>query len=361
MFVDVGGKQVKLVLKAPALAEEASSDTNDHLYRNSSRGSSGRGKKSNAWVPVPSAQAPRLQPRHHVPAPTLLASAAVASSQQLTVGGRWLTFIEDLPDDLLASILQLGGLPCAAHLLLVSLRWANKLKRRHDLWRVLCWSKATWRPTLPSRPRKPWCSVFIAALAKSERARRAQSDDLLRAAHTTLKGGDQVASLRKLVDHGMKTFAFDPNHQSGVLFERNSLLNLAVLLGRPKAVQYLVVECRASPNLQDHGGFSALMGAAWRGDLSLVRLLLHFGGDPTLKGHSHYSGGIKVNGPWHNAAGWAEVRKHEDVAALLREWESADPLVVAKVKARAVATAIANSSAAAASNSASTAAPNLLT
>ena len=356
VFADVGGKQVKLVLHSPPSAEEASNGTNGHY--NNSRSGNGHGSacsdEASALVPSPSVHAPLLRPHQAPASATLTAGAALASSQQLTVGGRWLSFVEDLPDDVLASILQLGGLPCAAQLLLVSLRWANKLKRRQDLWRVLCWSKASWRSTLPSRPRKPWYSVFVAALAKSEKARRAQSDDLLRSAHATLKGGDQVASLRKLVDHGMATFAFDPNHQSGVLFERNSLLNLAVLLGRPKAVHYLVVECRASPNLQDHGGFSALMGAAWRGDLGLVRLLLHFGGDPTLRGHSHYSGGIKVNGPWHNAAGWAEVRKHEDVAALLREWESADPLMLAKVKARAVAAALA-SSVAAASNSASSA------
>jgi hypothetical protein len=273
------------------------------------------------------------------------------------VGAKWLAFVEDLPDDLLCSVLQLGGLPAAAHLLLVSRRWATKLKRRHDLWRALCLGKLEWRATLPTRPRKPWCSVFVAALARSERARRAQSDELLRQAHAALKGGDHAATLRKLVDAGVRTFAFDPDHQSGVLFERNSLLNLAVLLGRPKAATYLAVECRASPNLQDHGGFSALMGAAWRGDTSLVRLLLHFGGDPSLQGHSHYSGGIKLHGPWHDAAGWAAARHHAEVAAVLREWAAADPVVKTKVKARAVAAAVASAAAANAAAAGSAASP----
>jgi hypothetical protein len=89
------------------------------------------------------------------------------------------------------------------------------------------------------------------------------------------------------------------------------------------------------------------MSAAWSGNVGLVRLLLHFGGDHRAVGQSHFSGGIKVRGPRLDAAGWAESRGFTDVAALLRSWASADPGVVAKIRLKAAAAAKAAAKAAA--------------
>mmetsp|Transcript_13830 Transcript_13830/g.32818 ORF Transcript_13830/g.32818 Transcript_13830/m.32818 type:complete len:123 (+) Transcript_13830:202-570(+) len=81
------------------------------------------------------------------------------------------------------------------------------------------------------------------------------------------------------------------------------------------------------------------MEAAWSGSLALVRLLLAFGGDTEPTGHSHFSGGIKVNGPWLDAAGWADARGHAETAEHLRRWAQAPPEVRQRLAARARATA----------------------
>ena len=130
------------------------------------------------------------------------------------------------------------------------------------------------------------------------------------------------------------------DHQSGVLFEANPLLSLAVLARRRKVATYLLAVVGASPNgVADRGGFTPLMDAAWSGDLALVRLLLVFGADPAATGHSHFSGGIKSSGPWHDAAGWAAHRGHAEVVRHLREWAAADPAALKGIMARGRAAA----------------------
>lgn len=254
-------------------------------------------------------------------------------------GGRWLVS-DSLPDDALASVLSFTDNRTPALLLLaVSRRWGRRLKQREGLWRGLCCVQPKWKAHLPTRPRKSWAEVFVVQLGREERERKVLSDEVLRKAHVLLRRGDNVVSLRKLVGEASAKFGFCVDHQSGVVLERNPLLNLAVMLKRPKVVAWLVVEANAAVNLADLGGFTPLMDAAWAGDRELVRLLLHFGADPKRRGHSHFSGGIKLSGPWHDAAGWARAKGHDEVAAHLTQWAGTDPRVIASVQGRAMAVA----------------------
>ena len=265
------------------------------------------------------------------------AAAAVDGTVAHSPGGRWLVS-EGLPDDALLDVLRFADLGTAATLLRVSLRWARRLRKRDGLWRGLCLRQVGWRGRLPTRPRKRWCDVFLEFLGREEAEVRRRSDEVLRKADAVIRQADNVAALRKLVEAARKAFGFSVDHQSRVLFEANPLLNLSILRGRrPKIAAFLVVECGCSVNLADRGGFTPLMDAAFVGDLGLVRLLLNFGAETAPTGHSHFSGGIKT--VEKDAAGWAEAEGHAAVAAHLREWASADPMVLASVKKRALAAA----------------------
>jgi hypothetical protein len=273
--------------------------------------------------------------------------ATVDGTVAHSAGGRWLVS-EALPDDALLDVLAYcGDGASASGLLRVSLRWALRLRKRQAMWRALCLraSAGAWRGRLPSRPRKPWCDVFAEFLGREEAERRRRSDEVLRKAESAFRGSDNVVAVRKLVDAAKAAFGFSVDHQSGVLFESNPLLNLAVLKGkRHKVAQYLLVECGASVHLADRGGFTPLLDAAFSGDLVLVRLLLAFGADPEAKGHSHFSGGIKT--VELDAVGWAAAKGHAEAEKHLREWLAADPAVIASVAKRARAAATATATAA---------------
>jgi len=257
-----------------------------------------------------------------------------------SAGGRWLVSDSALPDDALVAVLSFTDTRTPATLLSVSRRWTKRLRSREGLWRVLAMRQESWRSRLPSRPRKAWADVFLAELQREERERKMRSDDVLKACHLLLRKGDNVVAVRKVVESAQQAFHFSVDHQSGVVLERNPLLNLSVMLARPKVAHWLVVECGASVHKADNGGFTPLMDAAWSGDRELVRLLLHFGAHCKNRGHSHFSGGIKATtGPWHDAAGWAETKGKKEVAAHLRQWASTDPHVISSVRARAMAAA----------------------
>lgn len=135
------------------------------------------------------------------------------------------------PDDVVAKILHF--LPPTDHckLLCISRTTRNQIKERNPMWKQLIPSH--W--TVPRRPRKLWYEFYISNLrVYTERARKLWDDLLSRAANILLHG-DQLQAIEKLVHEGERNchpFGFDINYASGVVCERNSLLNLAVIHGR---------------------------------------------------------------------------------------------------------------------------------
>jgi hypothetical protein len=144
---------------------------------------------------------------------------------------------------------------------------------------------------------------------ETERARKRCDDLLARAANILLKS-DQLQAIEKLcakAEHAV-AMPFDVNYSSGVVCERNSLLNceflviyilynvesmlvnilpiqysmrlslscillhpVAVIHQRHKVVRWLVETMKADIETYDRGGFTPLLNAAWAGDKYLVR------------------------------------------------------------------------------------------
>ena len=241
-----------------------------------------------------------------------------------------------MPDDSILGILRFLRPTYTIQLLLVSRRWGLRMRKRDNLWQVLCLEQAQWRNQLPKRPRRPWVDIYSTMLERDEAKRNLKSDEVLRKANTIIRKGDNLASLQKLVEIAENDFGFSINHQSSILLERNPLLNLAILHPLPKKavrskiIEWLVVEKNVHVNLVDKGGFTALMNAAWAGHRSTVVLLLNYGADVTQRGHSHFSGGIKT--VERSAEEWARERKHLEVATLIQQWTKSPPEMIAKVK-----------------------------
>ena len=244
----------------------------------------------------------------------------------------------DLPDDTLLSVFRFLRPPGTTRLFLVSRRWQLFLRRRNDLWHVLCLEQPAWREKLPKRPRKPWVDIYVAMLERQEAEKNLKSDEVIRKANVLIKKGDNIVSLQKLVEAAEADFGFSVNYQSSILLERNPLLNLAILhplpkkAERTKVLEWLVVEKRARVNLVDKGGFTALMNAAWAGHRATVLLLLNYGADVAQRGHSHFSGGIKTLE--RTSGEWAAERKHHEVASLIEQWTKSPPEMIAKVKSK---------------------------
>lgn len=131
------------------------------------------------------------------------------------------------------------------------------------------------------------------------------------------------------------------NYTSGVVLERNSLLNLAIIAERVKISRWLIEEKGADLESSDRGGFSPLINAAWNGDKKMVRYLLARGCDrnkvglfhsskglcpPSFKGHTaegecsfQYRFSVVISNTRELLVkGWAKKRGHEDVADLIR-------------------------------------------
>jgi len=215
------------------------------------------------------------------------------------------------PDEVLAHMC--GFLPCLEHGKLLSIDRKSRflLQERNDLWKTLCPSR--W--SLPRRPRKPWHELYCTRLCQETEEARKRGDDVLLKALSLLFTGDQLQTLQKLVNRT----DFDVNYSSGVVGERNSLLNLAVIHQRHKVVRWLVQEKEADLETCDRGEFTPLLNAAWAGDRSMVRFLLQQGADRTKVGMFHYS--KPLSSPEFEgltAEGWAMKRGHEAVAKLIR-------------------------------------------
>ena len=152
-----------------------------------------------------------------------------------------------------------------------------------------------------------------------EESSRKQSDGVLLRAQLLIEKGDHCAKLEKLLVSARKRADFDVDYTSGVVCERNSLLNLAVINGRVKIARYLVEQESASIETVDRGNFSPLLNAAWAGNRYMVRYMLGRGASRTLVGRYHSSRGIApADFSGYTAEGWARVRGHEKLADLIR-------------------------------------------
>jgi hypothetical protein len=218
------------------------------------------------------------------------------------------------PDDVVAHCLEFLHRSEHGKLLCVSTDTSAALKERDGVWRQLCPSH--W--VLPRRPRKRWHEVYITKIREEERASRKWADDFLNKASDILFNADHLNKIEKLVKQGEKRVDFNINYISGVVCERNSLLNLAVIYSRTKVVRWLLETKGADIETYDRGGFTPLINAAWQGDRHLVRYLLGRGANRTKVGFCHFFEPLappEFKGL--TAEGWARRRGHHELADLI--------------------------------------------
>lgn len=219
------------------------------------------------------------------------------------------------PDDIVAHTLQYLK-PCEhGNLLCISKKFAAGLISRSRTWQQLCPSR--W--CLPRRPRKPWHELYLSKLRMEAMASRKMWDDLVSKVSDVLLKGDQLKVVMKLIEKAERKFSFTSDYTSGVVCERNSILNLAVIHQRHKVVHWLIEEKKADIETSDRGHFTPLMNAAWGGDRHLVRCLLSQGADRSKIGTGHYTEALaSVDFAGLTAEGWAREKGHGDIAELIR-------------------------------------------
>ncbi len=219
------------------------------------------------------------------------------------------------PDDVLLVIMKFLQPFEHGNLLCLSYTSHTLFKQRETMWKSLC--PKHW--VLPRRPRKSWCVMYITKIRAEEEAFRKRSDDLLVKANVIIEKGDLLNKLEKLVKKAEKDFRFDVNYTSGVVLERNSLLNMAIIDKRTKIAKWLMEQKNADIESCDRGQFTPLLNAAYNGDKHMVRHLLVRGADRTKKGLNHSSKGLAPAGfEGLSAEEWARQRGHHNVAELIR-------------------------------------------
>ena len=219
------------------------------------------------------------------------------------------------PDDVVGHCLKFLHRSEHGKLLCVSSATRKAMKDRDEMWRQLCRLNKHW--ILPRRPRKRWHELYITKIRQDEEMSRKLSDDILNKAAAILFKGDHLLKIEKLVEEGERRFNFDINYVSGVVCERNGLLNLAVIHSRPKVVRWLIETKGADIETYDRGSFTPLLNAAWAGDRYLVRFLLSQGCDRTKVGTGHFFEPLAVKFEGLNAEGWARRKGHHDLANLI--------------------------------------------
>ena len=219
-------------------------------------------------------------------------------------------------DDVIAHCLHFLHPSQHGILLSVSKTTSRQFKERSNMWRQLCPTK--W--SLPRKPRKPWHEMYIGRMRKEEEDSRKRSDEILNRAAMILFKGDHLQKVEKLIHGAQKSFGFDINYSSGVICERNAILNLAVIHRRQKIVKWLLeTKERLDIETSDRGGFTPLMNAAWAGDRMLVRLLLGKGCDRAKIGTGHYTQPLALpDFKGLTPEGWAVKKDHTDIATLIR-------------------------------------------
>ena len=219
------------------------------------------------------------------------------------------------PDDVVLVIMKYLRPFEHGNLLCLSFTSNHLFKQRDVMWKTLC--PKHW--VLPRRPRKSWCVLYITKIKAEEEEFRKRSDDLLVKANAIIEKGDLLQKLEKLVKKGEKDFRFDVNYTSGIVLERNSLLNMAIIDRRTKIAKWLMEVKGADIETWDRGQFTPLLNAAWNGDKHMVRYLLARGADRAKTGLNHSSKGLAPAGfKGLSAEQWARKRGHENVAELIR-------------------------------------------
>jgi len=222
---------------------------------------------------------------------------------------------QGIPDDVVAHCFCYLDVAEHAKLLCISLPFSKALEDRHGVWQRLCPSH--W--ILPRRPRKPWHEIYLTRLRKERALHQKRWDDLLIKCSAALFKRDDLQKIEKLIVKAETEFGFDLNYSSGVVCERNSILNLAVIHGRYKVVRWLVDTKHADIETADRGNFTPLLNAAWSGDRWLVRFFLQRRSNRDVVGTQHYTQGIAPPGfEGKTAEGWAEHRGHPEIAKLIK-------------------------------------------
>jgi hypothetical protein len=220
------------------------------------------------------------------------------------------------PDDVIAHCLRFLHPSEHGKLLCISYETSYAIKLRDDMWRQLC--PKHW--ILPRRPRKQWYDFYLSKMRQDAESSRKHSDDLIAQIGATILKGDHLQKVEKLVTSGQKKFSFDINYASGVVFDRNSILNLAVINGRQKVVRWLIETKGADIETSDRGGFTPLLNAAWAGNPKLVRYLLSKGSDRTAIGRSHYTKPLAhTDFLGYTAEEWAREKGHIEIADLIQK------------------------------------------
>lgn len=129
------------------------------------------------------------------------------------------------PDDVVTHIFSFLNATEHGKFLCISRSTRAALVQRETMWRQL--SPSRWK--LPRRPRKPWHELYLTNLRIETERSRKHWDDLLSRAGQVLLNGDQLQLIEKVVSEAETSSKFDVNYVSGVVCERNSLLNLAVI------------------------------------------------------------------------------------------------------------------------------------
>lgn len=195
------------------------------------------------------------------------------------------------PDDVVVNIMRFLKPSDHGNLLCLSYVSNYNFKLRQEMWKTLCPSH--W--ILPRRPRKSWAALYITKIRAEEEAARKRSDDILVKSHLIIDKADQLNKFQKLIAKAEKTFQFSVNYTSGVVLERNSLLNLAIIEKRHKISKWLIEEKGADIESCDRGSFTPLMNAAWAGDKHMVRYLLAKGCCRVKVGFNHSSKGLAAS------------------------------------------------------------------
>lgn len=219
------------------------------------------------------------------------------------------------PDDSIVLIMSYLEPVDYARLLQLSSRTRSGLVKREAVWNSLCPDR--WK--LPRRPRMPWYELYFKHLRIEKEFSSKKWDDLLLNAASILLKADHLQSIERLVSQAERDYGFHVNYSSGVVCERNSLLNLAVINQRHKVVRWLVETKCADIESCDRGQFTPLLNAAWAGDRYLVRLLMQKGADRAKVGRCHYTKPIAPpDFKGLTADGWAEKMGYHEIALLIR-------------------------------------------
>ncbi|KAG7349756.1 ankyrin repeat domain protein [Nitzschia inconspicua] len=220
-----------------------------------------------------------------------------------------------IPDDIVVKCFEYLERKEHVRVLSIDRGTSKSLQARENVWKSLC--PANW--ILPRRPRKPWHELYCCRLKSEYEQHQKRWDDLLVRCAAILDVSDALCKIEKLIEEAQSSFGFDVDYVSGVVCERNSLLNLAVIHKRHKVTRWLVDVKGADIETFDRGNFTPLLNAAWGGDRMLVRFFLQKGADRGVRGTQHYSKAIAPPGfEGMTADQWAEKRGHPEVAKLIR-------------------------------------------